>query len=80
MSLRHNYVRITHTEDTKSFSHSICRDFNYFHVNDKESNTWKRDVLTVDFEQLQISVQISSFLFHSSQKVYRLTQMSWRFM
>lgn len=55
----------------REFFHSICRDFNYVYANDKESNTWEKDVLYTGFwavTNINPSIVLSaSFLLMSFQ-------------
>ena len=73
ISPRSNNVRMTHTEDTKSFSTVSAATLTTFMWMIKSQTHQKGMYCTLDFEQLQISVQVLSFLFHSSWQVLRLT-------
>lgn len=69
---------MTHTEDTKSFPTVSAATLTTFMWMIKSQTHRKGMYCTLDFEQLQVSVQVLSFLFHSSRQVFRLTQISWR--
>lgn len=71
-------MRITYTEDTESFSTVSAATLTTFMRMIKSQTLGERMCYTLDFEQLQISIQVLSFLFHSSWWVFRLTQISWR--
>lgn len=79
LSLRCNYVRLTHTEDTKSFPTVSAATLTTFMRMIKSQTHGKGDVLYTGFWAVtNISPSIVLSVFHSSWRVFRLTQTSWR--